>query len=153
MMKASYVWMVVVAAGLAAGSVLHAHAGSHPAHDKARLLAQGKYLVTRAVPCSDCHSPRDQKGQLIAGRDLQGAPIDFQPLHPVPGWVTAAPSIAGLPAGWTFDQTVDFLETGLMPGGGHAGPPMPQFRFKGYDATAIATYLESLPGPEKGEKQ
>ncbi len=146
-MKASYAWMMVVAVGLAVGSVLHAHAGNEAAHDTARLLAHGKYLVTRAAPCSDCHTPRNRMGQPIAGRDLQGAPIDFKPLHPVPGWMTAAPSIAGLPRGWTFDQTVHFLETGIMPGGGHAGPPMPPFRFNHYDARAIATYLESLPAP------
>lgn len=153
MMKAGYVWMMAVAIALTAGSVLHAHAGNDTSHDKAKLLAHGKYLVTRAAPCSDCHSPRDRMGQLIAGRDLEGAPIDFKPLHPVPGWRTAAPWISGLPQGWSFDQTVHFLETGLMPDGGHAGPPMPQFRFSHYDARAIATYLESLPGPGKeGER-
>ena len=152
-MNSSYGWMLLVAIGLAAGSVLHAHAGGHNPHEKARLLAHGKYLVTQAVPCADCHSPRDAKGQLIAGRDLQGAPIGFTPLHPVPGWRTVAPPIAGMPQGWSFDQTVHFLETGIRPGGSHAGPPMPAFRFNAYDARSVATYLESLPGPEKTKKR
>ncbi|MGH8426677.1 MAG: hypothetical protein ACRES7_01675 [Gammaproteobacteria bacterium] len=78
---------------------------------------------------------------------LQGAPIDVKPLHPVPGWVDQSPSIAGLPQGWGFDQTVHFLETGLTPDGGQAGPSMPDFRFNTWDARAIATYLESLPKP------
>ncbi len=139
--------------GFVAASAFAAKPAYESAQHKARLLAHGKYLVTRAVPCSDCHSPRDSKGQLIAGRELQGAPIGFKPLHPVPGWVTAAPAIAGLPQGWTFDQAVHFLETGLMPGGGHAGPPMPEFRFNRYDASAIATYLQSLRRPEEDEKR
>jgi len=92
-------------------------------------------------------------GRFIAGRDLQGVPIDFQPLHPVPGWRTAAPAIAGLPVGWSFEQTVHFLETGWMPGGIRAGPPTPPFRFNHYDARAIATYLQSSPPPHKEEKR
>lgn len=139
-------------AGFVAASAFAAKPAHESAHHEAKLLAHGKYLVTRAVPCSDCHSPRDSKGQLISGRELQGAPIGFKPLHPMPGWVTAAPAIARLPQGWSLKQTVHFLETGVMPGGGHAGPPMPEFRFNHYDATAIATYLQSLPGPKEDKK-
>lgn len=118
-----------------------------PSSAQARLLAHGKYLVTRAVPCSDCHTPHNARGQLIEERALQGAPIEFTPIHPIPGWATAAPPIAGLPQGWSLEQTMLFLETGVTPGGGHAAPPMPQFRFNAWDAHAIAAYLQSLPKP------
>ena len=120
------------------------------ANHQAGLLAHGKYLVTRAAPCADCHSPRDKMGQYIPGRDLQGAPIDLKPIHPIPGWVANAPSIAGLPVGWSYGQTVHFLETGARPDGSYAGPPMPPFRFNERDARAIAAYLQSLPRPERG---
>jgi len=120
------------------------------AGQRARVLAQGKYLVTRAAPCADCHSPRGVKGQYMPGEDLQGAPIGFKPIHPVPGWADAAPSIAGLPVGWSFVQTVHFLETGTRPDGSQANPPMPPFRFNAHDARAIATYLQSLPHPGEG---
>ena len=136
--------------GFVAASAFAAAPGHEGARNKIRLLAHGKYLVTRAAPCSDCHSPRDERGQFIAGRELQGAPLGFKPLHPLPGWRTAAPSIAGLPRGWSFDQTVHFLETGIMPGGSHAGPPMPPFRFNHHDALAIAAYLQSLPSRKEG---
>ncbi|MGH8225227.1 MAG: c-type cytochrome [Gammaproteobacteria bacterium] len=119
----------------------------HSKRQQAKLLAQGKYLVTRAAPCSDCHTPRNAQGKFIASRTLAGAPIDVTPNHPVPGWVNTAPPIAGLPYDWTLDQTAHFLETGLAPGGGHAGPPMPEFRFNARDALAIAVYLQSLPKP------
>lgn len=142
-----------VAGFVASGAFGGVPAGHEGARHKARLLAHGKYLVTRAAPCSDCHSPRDAKGNLIPGKELQGAPIGFKPIHPVPGWVNAAPRIAGLPKGWSYDQTVHFLETRVMPGGGFAGPPMPAFRFNRYDARSIAIYLKSLPAGETGKKR
>ncbi|MGH8273987.1 MAG: c-type cytochrome [Gammaproteobacteria bacterium] len=145
--------LVVVAAviGAACFGIGGAWAAAPPHSSKhaAQLLAQGRYLVTRAAPCADCHTPRNAHGQSLPGRALQGAPIDVSPLHPVPGWANQAPSIAGLPQGWSFDQAVHFLETGVTPGGGQAGPPMPQFRFNAQDARAIATYLQSLPKPSK----
>ena len=47
--------------------------------------------------CNDCHTPRDEKGQLILAKALQGAPLGVQPIHPMP-WADTAPPIAGLPA-------------------------------------------------------
>ncbi|MGH8161602.1 MAG: cytochrome C [Gammaproteobacteria bacterium] len=135
--------MAAVAACFAAGAAWAGSPGQTSNHSK--LWQHGKYLVTQAAPCSDCHTPRNRQGELVASRALQGAPIDLKPMHPVPGWAVAAPGIAGLPAGWSFDQTAHFLETGLTPSGGHAGPPMPAFRFNARDARAVATYLQSLP--------
>ncbi len=141
--------MSKIAAAVAACACLFAGAavaGSPaPTTKHSQLWTQGEYLVTRAAPCSDCHTPRNRQGQPIASRALQGTPIGFKPIHPVPGWADAAPDIAGLPQGWNFDQTVHFLQTGVTPSGGHAGPPMPAFRFNAADARAIATYLQSLP--------
>lgn len=146
-MKSRLHWPAAVAVAVLGVGLLAASASAGSPVPGSRTLARGRYLVTRAVPCADCHSPRDRAGRLIAGRDLQGAPIGFAPLHPIPGWKSLAPSIAGLPPGWSFAQTVHFLETGIMPGGGQAGPPMPAFRFDERDARAIAAYLKSLPGP------
>ncbi len=139
---------IAVAAGCFATAGALAATPAHSGNQQAKLLAQGKYLVTRAVPCSDCHTPRNAQGQLIQNRALAGAPIGFTPIHPVPGWMSVAPPIAGLPQGWTLKETVHFLETGLTPGGAYAGPPMPEFRFNARDAHAIAAYLQSLPKPE-----
>ena len=49
---------------------------------QAKLIAHGKYLVTRVAGCTDCHSPRNERGEMISGHELQGAPLAFQPIHP-----------------------------------------------------------------------
>jgi len=120
-----------------------AAAQSKPAGNQARLIAHGKYLVTRVAICGDCHSPHNQQGQEIPGRELQGTVLDFQPMHPVPGWFAASPPIAGL-EGWTQAEAVKFLMTGVDRSSKHAGPPMPQYRFSRHDAEAVAAYLKSM---------
>jgi mono/diheme cytochrome c family protein len=93
-------------------------------------VARGKYLVMSAGKCSDCH-----------GQQLQGGPMEFlKPNLPV---AYAAPKIAGLPGLSSGDATT-FLESGLLPGGKQARPPMPQYRFNRDDAVAIVAYLKSL---------
>jgi mono/diheme cytochrome c family protein len=105
-------------------------------------LARGKYLVTRVGMCGDCHTPMDRKGQPIKSKDLQGSVLMFKPTVPVPGWMEAAPGIAGL--NWTDEESITFLTTGKRPNGTMAAPPMPQFRFNKADAAAITAYLKSL---------
>ena len=94
--------------------------------------------------CADCHTPHDQKGAPLGGQSLQGAPIFFKPLAPVPGWADKAPDIAGLP-GWTDEQAIKFLTSGIAYNDLPAGPPMPQFRYNREDAAAVVAYLRSLP--------
>lgn len=111
------------------------------------LVARGKYLVEDTGACQDCHSPRDQKGEFVKDKWLQGSPLFVKPAMPIPGWVDKAPNIAGLP-GWTDRQAIKFFMTGLAYNDLPAGPPMPQFRFNRADATAVVAYLRSLkPAP------
>lgn len=113
-----------------------------------QVLERGRYLATRASMCTDCHSPRDEKGQFIEGKQLTGSPLGFAPTVPMP-WTPAAPRIAGLPTGFTREDTIHFLETGERPGGRPPPlPPMPSYRFNRADAEAIATFLESLGTPK-----
>ena len=92
--------------------------------------ARGKYLVMSAGKCSDCH-----------GEHLQGATLNFlKPGMPV---VYYAPKIAGLPQ-LSFTEATTFLQTGTLPSGKHALPPMPQYRFNHDDAAAIVAYLKRL---------
>jgi cytochrome c553 len=114
-----------------------------PATAGAQSVAHGKYLVEGTSMCNDCHTPRDDKGQFIASKTLQGAPIDFKSLHPMP-WADAAPSIAGLPANYTPAQLVTFLQTGKRPDGSSPRPPMPPYRFSRSDAESITAYLRTL---------
>jgi cytochrome c553 len=114
-----------------------------PATAGAQSIARGKYIVERTSMCADCHTPRDEKGQLILSKSLQGAPLGVQPIHPMP-WADTAPSIAGLPAHYTSAQLVTFLETGKRPDGSTPHPPMPPYRFSHSDAVAVTAYLGTL---------
>jgi mono/diheme cytochrome c family protein len=113
----------------------------------AERIARGSYLVNQLGLCIDCHSPRNEKGEHLPGQHLTGAPIGFQPLVPMP-WASAAPRLAGLPAGFTAEQMVAFLMTGKRPGDRPAVlPPMPPYRMNREDAEATVAYLQSLPVP------
>jgi mono/diheme cytochrome c family protein len=105
-------------------------------------IQRGKYLVENAAMCADCHTPRDDKGQFDRSQWLQGNLLDFKPDHPMPFAAVAVP-IAGLP-GFTDEQAVKFLETGIDLTGKQAMWPMPQFRFNHDDAVAVVAYLRSL---------
>jgi len=106
-------------------------------------IAHGKYLVEQVAKCDDCHSPHDAKGQVVVGKDLAGTKLDFQPIHPVPGWATAAPPIAGLP-GLTPSQVTHLLTAGIREDGKPPAPPMPSYHMSRADAAAIVAYLKSL---------
>jgi mono/diheme cytochrome c family protein len=78
----------------AAAAFLVANAASAQNTDRAALIARGRYLVENVGLCSDCHSPRDQKGALVSGRELKGAPLAFAPTVPMPAWAGVAPACA-----------------------------------------------------------
>jgi len=113
---------------------------------KARL-ERGRYLVQQVGLCGDCHTPRDDKGQPIVAKTLQGARTMFKPTVPMPSWGEFAPPIAGLP-GFTDAQAITFLTTGKDVAGKLSAPPMPPYRFDKDDAAAVVAYLRSL-APQK----
>ena len=114
-----------------------------PAIAAAQSIARGQYIVERVGLCHDCHTPRDEKGQLIIGQGLKGAPIGFRPLHPMP-FATEAPALAGLPGHYTPEQMAVFLQTGKRPDGSAPLPPMPPYRLNREDALAVTAYLRTL---------
>lgn len=114
-----------------------------PATAGAQTIARGKYLVERTSLCNDCHTPRDPTGALIMSQSLRGAPIGSTPTHPMP-WADIAPPIAGLPAHFTPEQMVTFLETGKRPDGSMPRPPMPPYRLSHEDALAVTAYIRSM---------
>ena len=94
------------------------------------LVARGQYLVMSAGKCADCHGP-----------NLRGALLDFlKPGLPVQ---YRSPKISGLTM-LSAANAMKFFETGELPNGKHARPPMPQYRFNHDDASAIVAYLKSL---------
>ncbi|MBC5825235.1 MAG: cytochrome c [Candidatus Eremiobacteraeota bacterium] len=93
-------------------------------------VSHGRYLVMNAGKCTDCH-----------GAKLQGMHLGFMAPHmPIE---YDAPKIAGLPQ-LSQAAAARFLQTGRLPNGSMARPPMPQFRFNRSDAMAIAAYLKSM---------
>lgn len=132
---------LAVAALLLAAFSSNAALAARPAK-QAALIERGSYLVNNAGMCIDCHSPRNERGELIAERALQGAPIGFTPAAPMP-WAPSAPALAGLPS-MTEAQAMTFLQTGVRPDGSRPRPPMPGYRFNEADARAIVAFLKSL---------
>lgn len=109
------------------------------------LVERGRYLVHSAVLCIDCHSPRNERGEHIEDRHLTGSPIPFAPTVEMP-FALAAPSLAGLPVGYTEETLVHFLMTGERPNGMPGTlPPMPPYRLDRSDAEAVVAYIHYLP--------
>ena len=111
-------------------------------------LTRGKYLVEGVGMCGECHTPTNEKGEPIPGKLLKGATLTFKPIVPMPVWADKTPNIAGLP-GWTDEQAIKFLMTGIAYNELPGRPPMPQYRFNMEDAEAIVAYLRSLAPAQK----
>lgn len=113
--------------------------------EQSGLIARGEYLVKGIGLCSDCHAPRNERGEFIKAQWLMGSPLPFAPTVPMPAWAPVAPPIAGLPT-MTEVQAIRFLQTGERPDGSRPRPPMPEFRLNEEDARAVVAYLKSLRG-------
>lgn len=113
------------------------------AGSKSEQIERGRYLVEEVGQCGECHTPRDARGELLRSKWLAGAPVWFQPIHPVSNWAYAAPPIAGL-GSLTKDQALQVLEKGLGPQGNPVRQPMHRYHMAAADAEAIVAYLQSL---------
>jgi mono/diheme cytochrome c family protein len=126
------------------GLILSVMATPAAAADDKELVQHGRYLVHQVAMCVQCHTPRTQQGQLDRTRLLQGAPMPVESPFSHETWAFNAPSLAGLPGGWTAEDMIRLLQTGKGPGGKRPRPPMPPFRMTREDAAAVAAYLQSL---------
>jgi mono/diheme cytochrome c family protein len=140
----------MVIGGLAlVGVCLAANVWQAPAQEQPKADAQmerGSYLVNEVARCGDCHTPRNDKGQLDSTRHLQGAPTWFTSKINFKKWHNTAPDItaSGVATKWTEDKLVKFLSTGVQ-----ADMPMPAYHLTVDDAKAVTAYLRSLPGKKK----
>lgn len=107
-------------------------------------VERGQYIVENIGMCEECHTPRDENGNLDESRRLEGAPIWIQPVHPMTNWANRAPALAGF-VGFTDAQGEDILERGIGPNGIAIQPPMHIFHMNQADAQAVIAYLRSLP--------
>ncbi|MBV9887047.1 MAG: hypothetical protein JO119_10915 [Acidobacteria bacterium] len=107
-------------------------------------VERGRYLVEEVAKCPECHTPRNDRGELRHDAWLAGAPIWIRPVAPIPNWADHAPALAGWPT-FTEDQGERVLEKGTGPEGEELRPPMHIYHMKHEDAKAIIAYLKSLP--------
>ena len=119
-----------------------------PSSSSGDQLARGKYLVEEVAKCAECHTPRDERGELIKGRWLQGSPIWIKPVRDTSNWGENAPALAGFP-GYSDENAIRILEKGVGPNGYAIRPPMHIYHLKHEDAAAIVAYLRSLPMASK----
>jgi len=104
---------------------------------------RGRYLVERVAMCGECHSTRDETGNIVAGTRFNGGPMPLRPTWPV-DWPNAFPRIAGLP-GYTDEQATRLLTQGAIKRDGtQLRMPMPRFRMSPQDAADVVAYLRSL---------
>jgi mono/diheme cytochrome c family protein len=108
------------------------------------LVSRGKYIVEDLAMCIECHTPRDANGDLIRDEYLNGAPVPVKaPPYPQINWALKAPAIAGM-IGYTKDQGIRLLTSGVTRDGRVPNPPMPPFRMSVRDAESVVAYLKSL---------
>jgi mono/diheme cytochrome c family protein len=142
--------LILVAGGAGALSLLSSDSSAMPAQKSPAATPQqgevdrGRYLVDNVAMCSECHTPRNENGEIDTVRYLQGAPIWITPVHPTPNWANRAPALSGL-EGFTDDQVETVLEKGVGPNGLTIQPPMHIYHMNHGDAQAIVAYLRSLP--------
>jgi mono/diheme cytochrome c family protein len=105
---------------------------------------RGNYITHHVAMCVECHSPRDDSGQIIPGQEFTGAAIPVRPAAPT-DWALRAPRNRGLP-GYTPELAIRLLtQGGVDRDGRQLRPPMPHFRLTVQDAADVVAYLKSLP--------
>jgi hypothetical protein len=100
--------------------------------------------VEEVAKCPECHTPRNERGELRQNAWLSGAPIWIQPVAHIQNWADHAPALAGFPS-FTEEQGERVLEQGTGPEGEALRPPMHIYHMNHDDAKAIIAYLQSLP--------
>ena len=111
-----------------------------PDPDLPAEVNRGAYLVEVVGHCGECHTPRGALGGLKDRRALAGS--DTEP-EPGPN-LTPHPDALG---GWTAEDWVTFLETGMTPEGDFVGGQMSRIIQEGTallppeDRAAMAAYL------------
>jgi mono/diheme cytochrome c family protein len=138
-------FLLLLAVGSSIGRAQRKQNAAAPAANAndAALVARGKYIVEDVAYCTNCHTPRDDDGNLERSQWLMGAPVFLQPARPMSDWPEVEPRLAGQPPA-TDAQMIRLLTTGIWTTGQHLRQPMPQFRMTPEDAAAVVAYLKSL---------
>ena len=137
-MKSAPVFLVV--ATLAASSV---SIGSSASASSPDAVERGRYLTHDVAMCVQCHSPRDDRGEIRRSEEFAGARIPVASPFSGPPWAVQAPNLRGL-LGFSDAAIVRLLGEGIAHTGAPPQSPMPPFRMNRADAEAIIAYLRSL---------
>jgi len=132
-------YLISTAAAAALAAVIGmSSGGSAPAS-----VERGQYLVHSVAMCVQCHSPRDESGELIGTRLLSGAPMPVKSPFRGKEWASRAPNLRGL-TGFSDEAVTRLLTEGVAHTGQPPDGPMPPFRLNREDAAAVIAYLKSL---------
>ena len=138
MMKAPVVFAVATTfAALSVGL------GSPASESSPEAVERGRYLTHDVAMCVQCHSPRDDKGEIRKGEEFAGARIPVASPFPGPPWAVQAPNLRGL-LGYSDAAISRLLSEGIAHTGAPPQSPMPPFRMNRTDVEAIIAYLRSL---------
>ncbi len=106
-------------------------------------VARGRYLVERVIMCGECHSARDQAGDIIESTRLHGGAMPARVPWPA-DWPVQVPRILGLP-GYSDTEAMRLLTEGAIKRNGvRARAPMPRFRMVPQDAADIIAFLRAM---------
>jgi mono/diheme cytochrome c family protein len=126
---------------------LLAHGGDASAAAGARLpgnAEHGQYIAEHVAMCVECHSGRDDHGNILDSQRFLGAPIPSLNASWPADWAIRAPRNRGLP-GYDDDQAMRLLTQGAIGrNGAQLRPPMPRFRMTPQDAADVIAFLRSL---------
>ena len=116
-----------------------------PASTVAGNVEHGRYLAEQVAMCVECHSGRDERGNILDSERYMGAPIPIPSGPPwARDWALSAPPNKGL-RGYDDAQAMRLLTEGSI---GRDGTqlklPMPRFRMTREDAADVIAYLRSL---------
>src|SRR4051812_5628524 len=106
-------------------------------------VEHGRYIVHEVAMCVECHSPRDDRGNIIESREFEGGPLPVRPPWPN-DWAVVVPRNKGL-AGYDDAQAIRLLTEGAIGRDGRQlKPPMPRFHMTRQDASDVIAYMRSL---------
>ena len=127
----------------------HSQAGTtgrppqEPAGTVAGNVERGRYLAEHVAMCVECHSGRDERGNIIEAKRYMGAPVPPGPPW-AKDWALSAPPNKGL-RGYDDAQAMRLLTEGAIGRDGtQLKMPMPRFRMKPQDAADVIAFLRSL---------
>ena len=106
-------------------------------------VEHGRYISEHVAMCVECHSGRDEEGNIRESARYNGAPLPFLPPSWGKGWATRIPRNRGL-AGYTDALALRLLTEGSIGrDGARLKPPMPRFRMTTQDAADVIAFFRS----------